>query len=135
MSQHSYKMSRQFSTAIYLNQCRDIVRNIETKFCLMIPTMSQHSLLCCSIYHSIILILCYNKVVKFRDNIHLLLESSFFFVATYHFLLRYSFAGYLEIMSRHSKIMSRHFCLSPFFSSFLAGFASFAFKTFKTPIW
>ena len=82
-------MLRKSSTAICFDQCPDRVRNVATfffknfssnvatyksfvatKFCLMISFMSQHSLLYRNIYQSISLILCRNRVVRCRENIH-----------------------------------------------------------------
>ena len=128
-------MSQQSSTTICSNPCRDRVKECRDIFssrtspamsrhknplsrqsCLLIFIMLQLSLLCRNIYQSIPLILCRDRVVKCRDNLHFYLEFN-----TYS-LLRHSIACCniasacsIEIMSRHFEIMSRLFCLSQFF--------------------
>ena len=95
MLRKSCETSQQSSTAIYLDQCRDRVRNVATfffknfssnfatykslfatKFYLLTSFMSQHSLLCHNIYQSICLILCHDRVVRCRDNLKLCRDIS-----------------------------------------------------------
>ena len=56
MLRQSCEISRQSSTAIFLDQCRDRVVGVGPKFCLLTSFMSQHSLLCRNIYQSISLL-------------------------------------------------------------------------------